>query len=521
MKTFRFKVFRQYLWMALFVVLVRLVFNLVFADFSLVVAQNALLEGGKLALWVLGFGVFNAAVDVRKLLKRTPSFLSGLTTALTISMSLVPEMANNITRVREASKLRSSRSGRRLVQSVIVPVLSNAVDQAIQLAESMEHRGFGQKTNTELHCNELRLHDFSFGYADDIKVFDQASFALTAGQFALVGGDTGSGKSTLLRILKAHYPDAAFVGQLPRQGFVSDTVRDELAFALVQKKQYKADVKNRVTTIANEFGLIDFLGQDPQSLSAGWQQRLAIAASMISGADVLLLDEPFSALDEQSTEQVLETLARLKEKGTTIVVAEHRINTVAPLADQTFRVENQKLISGLQKQEGLTTCTKTVGLITALVGPNGSGKTTHLRNLAKDAGVLVPQPASDLLFLDSVQAELWQADKDAEAVAGTTQGILESFQVSIKLDSNPRDLSEGQKLSLALAIQLAKPTSLLLLDEPTLGFDTVSRQTLATLICNLAAEGVKIIVATHDHEFADAVARKRMTIASGVITDAN
>jgi energy-coupling factor transporter ATP-binding protein EcfA2 len=521
MKTFRFKVFKQYLWMALFVVLVRLVFNLAFADFSLVVAQNALLEGGKLALWVLGFGLFNAAVDIRKLLKRTPSFLSGFTTALTISMSLVPEMANNISRVREASRLRSSRSGRRLVQSVIVPVLSNAVDQAIQLAESMEYRGFGQKTNTELHCTELRLDNFSFGYEEDIKVFDQSSFALTAGQFALVGGDTGSGKSTLLRILKAHYPDAALVGQLPRKGFVSDSVRDELAFALVQKKQNKADVKNRVSAIANEFGIIDFLDQDPQSLSAGWQQRLAIAASMISGADVLLLDEPFSALDEQATLQVLETLARLKEKGTTIVVAEHRINTVAPLADQTFRVENQKLISGLPRQQGLTPCTKTAGRITALVGPNGSGKTTHLRNLAKEAGVLVPQPASDLLFLDSVRAELLQADKDAKAVAGTTKGILEGFQISINLESNPRDLSEGQKLSLALAIQLTKPTSLLLLDEPTLGFDTASRQTLATLICNLAGEGVEIIVATHDHEFANAVATNTITITAGVISNAD
>jgi energy-coupling factor transport system ATP-binding protein len=120
-----------------------------------------------------------------------------------------------------------------------------------------------------------------------------------------------------------------------------------------------------------------------------------------------------------------------------------------------------------------------------------------------------------------VRAELLQADKDAKAVAGTTQGILEGFQVSINLDSNPRDLSEGQKLSLALAIQLAKPTSLLLLDEPTLGFDTVSRQTLATLICNLAGEGVEIIVATHDHEFANAVATNTITITAGVISNAD
>lgn len=520
MKTFRFKVFKQYLWMALFVILMRLFFNLVFAEFSLVVAQNAIVEGGKLALWVLGFGLFNAAVDIRKLLKRTPSFLSGFTTALTISMSLVPEMASNISRVREASKLRSSRSGSRLVQSVIVPVLSNAVDQAIQLAESMEHRGFGQKTNTKNEATELRLDNFSFGYSEQQKIFDQASFALNAGQFALVSGDTGSGKSTLLRILKAHYPEAAFVGQLPRQGFVADTVRDELAFALVQQRLSKTEINQRVASQANEFSLNSFLDQDPVELSAGWQQRVAIAASLISGGTVLLLDEPFSALDDAATAQVLETLMSLKNKGITIVVAEHRINTVSRLADQTFRVENQKITEGPPKEQHLSPCRSDIGKITALVGPNGSGKTTHLRKLAQESGVLVPQPASDLLFLDSVRAELTQADTDAKVAAGTTEGILQSFQVSINFEANPRDLSEGQKLSLALAIQLAKPTSLLLLDEPTLGFDTASRQTLANLICKLAATGVEIIVATHDNEFAAAVANKTMTIADGVISNA-
>ena len=521
MTKFRFKIFKQYLWMALFVVLVRLVFNLVFSDFSLVVAQNALVEGGKLALWVLGFGLFNAAVDVRKLLKRAPPFLSGFTTALTISLSLVPEMTNNIKRVRDASKLRSSRTGRRLVQSVIVPVLSNAVDQSIRLAESMEYRGFGQKTNTENKTSELRLDNFSFGYSKDRKVFYQAAFKLDVGDFALISGDTGSGKSTLLRILKAHYPDAAFVGQLPRQGFVADTVRDELAFALIQQRLSKADVESRVASIASEFDLTPHLDQDPILLSAGWQQRVAIASSMVSGGDLLLLDEPFSALDDRASEQVLETLRRLKNQGITIVVAEHRIKTVSPLADQTFRVENKKILIGSSKAQNLIACPDTSRKITALVGPNGSGKTTYLRKLAQDSGVLVPQPASDLLFLDTVLAELTQADKDAQVVQGTAQRLLEGFHASINLKSNPRDLSEGQKLSLALAIQLAKPTSLLLLDEPTLGFDTESRLHLATLLSNLASNNVEILVATHDRELANAVTTKINTIAAGVISNAD
>jgi energy-coupling factor transporter ATP-binding protein EcfA2 len=369
--------------------------------------------------------------------------------------------------------------------------------------------------------SELRLDALSFGYGDGRKVFEQTSFSLTAGQFALVSGDTGSGKSTLLRILKAHYPEAAFVSQLPRRGFVANTVREELAFALIQQVHSKTEIDNRIASTAAEFNLNAHLDKDPLSLSAGWQQRVAIASSLISGGTVLLLDEPFSTLDDGATAQVLETLLGIKNRGITIVVAEHRINTVKPLADQTFRIENQKITTGLPNEQHLIPCRIENAKVTALFGPNGSGKSTHLRQLAKASGVLVPQPASDLLFLDSVSAELTQADKDASSAPGTAQRILEGFQTSINPEANPRDLSEGQKLSLALAIQLAKPTSHLLLDEPTLGFDTASRQTLANLICKLAADGVEIIVATHDHEFAKAIATRTSTISDGVISNAD
>jgi energy-coupling factor transport system ATP-binding protein len=145
------------------------------------------------------------------------------------------------------------------------------------------------------------------------------------------------------------------------------------------------------------------------------------------------------------------------------------------------------------------------GTVTVLIGDNGSGKTTYLRKLAEVSGVLVPQPASDLLFHDSVASELQQADLDANVPAGTTAAILKNFALNLDESQNPRDLSEGQKLLLALSIQLAKQEDLLMLDEPTLGLDTASRQHLVDIVSDLANRGVKILIATHDREFADAI----------------
>lgn len=502
-------ILKQYLVLALFVVLVRVAFRLIFGGFSLEGAIHAAIEGGKLALWVLGFGLLNILVDFRKLLKKSPKFFRPINTALGIALSLTPEVAQSFSRVKRASSWRARRRGIRFVRSVIVPVISNAIDQSITLAESLESRGFGQ--NLKPATGSIELRNLNFAHRSNRPILSDVSISIPSGQFTLITGHTGSGKSTLLRVIQAKVPGVGFVSQFPRAGFVASTVFDELAFALVQQGVEGDVLTRRVHDVARQFNLDT--NADLLELSAGWQQRVAIAASLSSGAGILLLDEPFSALDDSGTKQLVETLEGLKASGVTVIIAEHRVAPIAYLVDKCLQISDGKIaeikLHTIPLESNISS-----GKVTALIGENGSGKTTHLQKLAKDSGVLVPQPASDLLFLETVAAELAQADLDASAKSGTAGSILRRFQAEIDESQNPRDLSEGQKLLLALSIQLAKRSELLMLDEPTLGLDGPNRQELVNIIGELANQGVEVLVATHDREFAQSITDHAVEVSS-------
>lgn len=508
MQRFRFKIFTQYLWLALFVILLRVAFRLVFDAFDLGTAIRAITDGLQLAAWVLSFGLLNAIVDFRKLLPRSPKLLKNFVTSLNIALTLVPELARSVTRVKDARRLRAKRRGFRLLQSLVIPVLSNAIDQAVDLGDSMHGRGFGRGSQAPEARTEILLKNVSFGYPAGRPIFENLDLHIKPGQLVVITGDTGSGKSTLLKVIQAHVPGSVYVNQFPRRGFVADTVFDELAFGLRQKEKNVGLVKQAVSETAKQFGLLALLAKDPQTLSAGWQQRVAIASAVCSGSKVLLLDEPLSALDDEACQLFLETLKKMKRQAITAVMAEHRLDELEPVSDLMLTLANGQLSKWAVAKNKLTPRVSPAGNVLVLLGSNGSGKTTRLRKLAEWGGVLVPQPASDLLYLNSVGEELRQADLDANQPSGTTASLFSKFGHGIDLGKNPRDLSEGQKLSLAISIQLVKKAKQLLLDEPTLGFDTQSRQLLTDTIYEISHTGIEVIVATHDLEFARAIANK-------------
>lgn len=181
------------------------------------------------------------------------------------------------------------------------------------------------------------------------------------------------------------------------------------------------------------------------------------------------------------------------------------------------------------------------GTVVALMGRNGSGKSSLLWALqgavastgtlaisGKDPRVvsdaearavisLVPQTPSDLLYLPTVGEELAQADRESKAPAGTTRAILERLGADLPDDRNPRDLSEGQRLALVLAIQLAARPSVVCLDEPTRGLDYQMKLELALIIRQLADEGACVVVSTHDVEFAAQATERCIVLADGDI----
>ncbi|MEP7088966.1 MAG: ATP-binding cassette domain-containing protein [Nocardioidaceae bacterium] len=180
------------------------------------------------------------------------------------------------------------------------------------------------------------------------------------------------------------------------------------------------------------------------------------------------------------------------------------------------------------------------GQTVALMGRNGAGKSTLLKALVgmvrptsgrvevdglapadlRPSALLrhvgmVPQVPSDLLYASSVGRECVQADRDARVPAGTTLTLFRRLSPGVPVEQHPRDLSEGQRLTLALAIVLAARPPLLLLDEPTRGLDYTAKHRLVEILRDLADDGHAVLLATHDVELVAEVATRVLVMAEG------
>jgi energy-coupling factor transport system ATP-binding protein len=130
---------------------------------------------------------------------------------------------------------------------------------------------------------------------------------------------------------------------------------------------------------------------------------------------------------------------------------------------------------------------------------------------------LVPQTPGDLLFHATVGDECAQADTDTAAPPGTTRGLLDRIVPDVPASAHPHDLSEGQRLGLVLAIQLAATPAVVLLDEPTRGLDAVAKQQFGQIVRELARSGYAVAIATHDVEFVASVTDRVVVLAEGEI----
>lgn len=187
------------------------------------------------------------------------------------------------------------------------------------------------------------------------------------------------------------------------------------------------------------------------------------------------------------------------------------------------------------------------GELVALMGRNGAGKSSLLWALqgsgprqggsvrfrtaagpaldpatlspahARSLVALVPQNPQDLLYLDTVGAECAASDRDAAVAAGTTAVLLERLAPGVDPADHPRDLSEGQRLALALAVQLAADPAVLLLDEPTRGLDYATKRRLARLLVARTAAGRGVLLSSHDVEFVAECADRVVVLAGGEV----
>lgn len=183
------------------------------------------------------------------------------------------------------------------------------------------------------------------------------------------------------------------------------------------------------------------------------------------------------------------------------------------------------------------------GEVTALMGRNGSGKSSLLWTLqgsgpryrgSVDVGGrdprdappaaarrlvgLVPQTPADLLYLETVRDELGQADQESAGAPGpSARAIVDRLAPGVADDVHPRDLSEGQRLALVLAVQLRAAPRIVLLDEPTRGLDYAAKRSLVRIVDDLVAEGRSVVISTHDVEFVAGAADRVIVLADGEI----
>lgn len=312
-----------------------------------------------------------------------------------------------------------------------------------------------------------------------------------------------------------------------------------------------ADVLGAITTLIHEVGLTVVLAEHRL-------ERVLHAADSVlwlPGDGRIVTGDPATVLSASDLRPPLAGLAELLQWPETPlsvrqarrrVLAEGLLPSDPPRPTSPARTEALQA-SGVEVRYGDVIAVTSVSLtlhageVTTLLGRNGSGKSSLLWALqgalshagsVSVAGVdpsdlpataarrlvtLVPQTAADLLYLPSVAAECDRADADADAAPGTTAALLVELGVDLDPDRDPRDLSEGQRLALVLAIQLSAKPTVLLLDEPTRGLDYRAKAELAAIITRLAGGGMAVLISTHDVEFAATVSQRSLIMAEGEI----
>lgn len=198
----------------------------------------------------------------------------------------------------------------------------------------------------------VTVRDLTRSYGS-VSALREVSLTFAAGSRTAVIGPSGSGKSTLLHILAGL--DTGYLGTVEadptrgRLGYAFQehrllpwaSVRKNVAFPLEAAGWGRAETNQRVRHLLEVVGLTDVENEYPQALSGGMRQRAALARALASRPLLLLLDEPFSAVDEDQAERLCAYVrAELRSSEATLVVVTHRLREAVQLADRAVLLDH-------------------------------------------------------------------------------------------------------------------------------------------------------------------------------------
>lgn len=215
------------------------------------------------------------------------------------------------------------------------------------------------KVPNKLEAREL-VRDF-----DGKRTLDHVSFHVEEGEFLSVLGPSGCGKTTLLQILigllepteGSIYKDGADITYVPASErgmgivfqnyalFENMTVLKNVEYALKVKKATKQEARSKAEAMIDHMGLTEHKNKKPFELSGGQQQRVAIARTLVMNPDIILFDEPMSALDADTRLMLRKELKKIQtEFGTTMIYITHDQEEAFALSDRIMVMDKAELV---------------------------------------------------------------------------------------------------------------------------------------------------------------------------------